>query len=200
MEINNLYNIQQILKYESKDIFYHLQIIQRRKEVKDAPTNARVIKTYYVTSNEYLNLKMPEIINLCNFHNARAYINLTSRSFERIAFHTLKKVTDCIMNKDYKSISKSFESVCGEYGFGEKYWIIDVDNQDLNLVLDIANVVDRMQSGNSKNVVTFLPTLNGWHIITKPFNLKEFEPYNAHYMLEIHKNNPTLLYYNKNEY
>lgn len=195
MEINNFEIIKHLLKFDSEDIFYHLQIIKRKKENPELGSNSHVIKTYYITSLEYLNLKKEEIITLCKLHNSRAYINLTSRSFERIAFHTLKKVTDCIMNKDFKSIRKAYESVCGEYGFGEKYWVIDIDVKDFDFVLKIAHIINRIESNNDVTVVAYIPTKNGWHIITKPFNLKQFEPYKVQHVLDIHKNNPTICYF-----
>ena len=45
------------------------------------------------------------------------------------------------------------------------------------------------------NVIAVLPTINGYHIITHPFNLKQLEPFIATNPLDIHRNNPTLLYY-----
>ena len=167
-------------------------ILKRRKENPELGSNSHVIKTYYITSIDYLELKMSEIISLCKLHNTRAYINLTSRSFERIAFHTLKKVTDCILNKDYKSVRKSYESVCGEYGYGNKVWIVDIDVQDFSEVLRIATKINRMQSGYDCNVLGYIPTLNRWHILTRPFNKKEFLEEVPN--LDIHCNNSTILY------
>ena len=192
MEINNLQIIKHFLNFNSPDEFYHLQILKRRKENPELGSNSHVIKTYYITSIDYLEMKMSEIISLCKLHNARAYINLTSRSFERIAFHTLKKVTDCILNKDYKSVRKSYESVCGEYGYGNKVWIVDIDVQDFTEVLRIAIKINRMQSSSDCNVLGYVPTLNGWHILTNPVNKKEFLKEVPN--LDIHCNNPTILY------
>ena len=199
MEINNLELIKPFLNFESDDIFYHLQVLKRKKENPDLGSNSLVIKTYYISSIEYLELKMNEIITLCNLHNARAYINLSPRSFERIAFHALKKVTDCIMNKDYKSVRKAYESVCGEFGNGTKRWVIDVDVKDFEFVDKIGEIIDTMKSGKEEvdsNVLGYIPTKNGWHIITRPFNLKQFEPYKVQYQLDVHKNNPSILYCN----
>lgn len=49
------------------------------------------------------------------------------------------------------------------------------------------------------NIITTIPTVNGWHIITHPFNLKQIEPFRCKYPFDAHKNNPTLLYFNKRE-
>ena len=197
MEINNLQLIKPLLNFANDDVFYHLQILKRKKEHRSLGSNSYVVKTYYISSIEYLEFKMSEIIELCKFHQARAYINLTPRSFEKIAFHTLKKVTDCIMNKDYKSVRKAYESICGKYGHGDKIWVIDVDDRDFNKVLKIGETVNKIESGNSVNVLEYIPTLNGFHILTKPFDKSVFSKI---YDLDIHTNNPTILYLYKNEY
>ena len=197
MEINNLQLIKPLLNFANDDVFYHLQILKRKKEHPSLGSNSYVVKTYYISSIEYLEFKMSEIIELCKFHQARAYINLIPRSFEKIAFHTLKKVTDCIMNKDYKSVRKAYESICGKYGHGDKIWVIDVDDRDFNKVLKIGETVNKIESGNSVNVLEYIPTLNGFHILTKPFDKSVFSKI---YDLDIQTNNPTILYLYKNEY
>lgn len=188
--INNLDIIKEILKFESEDDFYHLQILKRKKENPDIGSNSVVIKTYYITSVDHLEKVMPEIIELCNFHNARGCINLNVRSFEKAAFHTLKKISDIIMNRDYKSVRSAFDSVCGEYGTGrDKRWIIDVDNFDENLDRQIQETINKCDPVGMK-VIANIPTKNGHHIICSPFNLSQFPKLGC----DIHKNNPTILY------
>lgn len=187
--IDNFDIIKELLKFDSEDIFYHLQIIKRKKENPELGSNSYVVKTYYVTSAEYLELKKDEIINLCQFNNARACINLNPRSFEKIAFHTLKKVTDIIMNKDYKSVRKAYESVCGEYGNGKnKSWIVDIDVKDMNEVTKISDIICLIEPVGNK-VISVIETKNGYHLISKPFNISKVDI--SH---DIHKNNPTILY------
>ena len=199
--INNLEQIKKLLVYDSEDDFYHLQIIKRKKEHSELGSNSYIVKTYYITSNEYLDLKFEEIKNLCDFHNARAYINLNRRSFEKLAYHNLKKVTDCIMNRDFKSVRKSYESVCDSYmNEPNKKWIIDIDSKDFDYVLVIANMIKHTVPiiESESKIVTFIETKNGWHIITKPFNVFEFcYSFRTNFKEEppqIHKNNPTILY------
>ena len=45
---------------------------------------------------------------------------------------------------------------------------------------------------NSKINAT-IPTKNGWHLITKPFNLQQFKE--KYPDIDVQKNNPTLLYF-----
>lgn len=197
--INNFKQIKSLLKFDSEDDFYFLQIIKRKKEHPEMPKSVKVVATRYIYSFDKLDELQEEIIHMCEYHNARAYINLNKRSFERLAFQTLKQVTDCIMNKEYKYIRKSYNIVCGrfsnEHGSSKK-WIIDVDlKTDYRFV--VAEKIRQYEPnpGESK-VITYIETKNGWHIITKPFNTATFnkDVEIDHYIPEIHKDNPTILY------
>ena len=178
-------------------MFYHLQILKRKKENPDLGSNARVIKTYYISSIDYLENKMDEIVSLCGLHNARAYINLNRRSYKTMAFQTLKKVTNQIMGGDYRACRKAYESVCGTYSAAkeDKSWIIDIDYDDdvVEDLVEMENVISELiLETNREPNIWMVPTKNGVHYITQPFNLKQFrEEYPD---IEVHKNNPTILY------
>lgn len=211
MPINNFEQVRSMLVFDSPDDFYHLQIIKRKKENLELGSNSYVAKTYYVTSPEYLDSKMLEIINLCDFNNARACINLNRRSFEKVAFQTLKKITDQIMNRDFKSVRKAYESVCGAHiNEPDKKWILDVDWVDFGLESDggdydeivwrrdelvneiITEVSTEVAKTGRDDSAWVVPTRNGAHIITRPFNPQQFElKWNK---IVIQKNNPTILY------
>ena len=184
--------------FESEDDFYHLQILKRKKEHEDLGSNSLVIKTYYIRSLQHLEKIMPELINSCDFNNARAYLNLNRRSFEKVAFHTLKKITDQILNKDFKSVRKAYENVCGTISNeNNKKWIIDIDNDTYegfdNLILvDIENSLPLNIDKNNK-VYVKIPTKNGYHLITKPFDCQNFKY--KYPKIDIQKDNPTLLYF-----
>lgn len=190
--IDNFDQIKDLLKFESEDDFYFCQILKRKKEHKELGSNSYVVKTYFISSFEAFDNYKPEMINLAEFHNARVYINLNRRSFERTGFHTLKKIVDQILNKDYKSIRKAYSSVCGMYSADEdKTWVVDIDapkkSRQTNEVLLF---IDSLQPVGNK-LIAIIDTKNGFHLITKPFNIQEF---NKHYSFDVHKNNPTILY------
>lgn len=197
--IDNFELIKGLLKFDSPDDFYHLQILKRKKENPELGSNSYVVKTYYIKSVEYLEKKQNEIINLCEFNNARACINLNRRSFEKLAFQMLKKVTDQIMNKDFKSVRKAYESVCGEYSNEpNKKWIIDIDYKDISEEERevIYNYIKLLIKETGKDeTIPIIPTKNGEHWITSPFNLGIFrENYGG--TIDVHKDNPTILYIN----
>lgn len=197
--IDNFELIKGLLKFDSPDDFYHLQILKRKKENPELGSNSYVVKTYYIKSVEYLEKKQNEIINLCEFNNARACINLNRRSFEKLAFQMLKKVTDQIMNKDFKSVRKSYESVCGAYSNEpNKKWIIDIDYKDIieeerEVVYNYIKLL--IKETGKDETIPIIPTKNGEHWITSPFNLGIFrENYGG--TIDVHKDNPTILYIN----
>ena len=107
---DNFEQIEKLLIFDSEDDFYHLQILKRKKENPDIGSNSYVVRTYCIRSKESLMEKRTEITEMCNTHNARAYINLSPRSFEKMAFHTLKKISDIIM-----------QFPKGKQGFGVSY-------------------------------------------------------------------------------
>lgn len=190
--VDNFDAVAQILKFDSEDDFYHCQILKRKKEHPELGSNSYVVKTYYIRDLWYLMYRKEEMIAIAKYHNARVCINLNRRSFEKIAFHTLRKVTDIIMNKDYKSVRKAYESVCGAHSAEkDKKWIIDVDKpflaQDL---MSVKEAIKNCQPNPGEDkMISIIPTKNGYHLITSPFNIQE-----AKLGYDIHKDNPTILY------
>ncbi len=189
--VDNFDKIYDLLQWNSEDEFYFVQIIKRKKENPEVGSNSHIVKFYYVTSIDYLEKNKGEMIALSDYHNARLCINLNKRSFEKTAFHTLRKVTDQIMNKDFKNVRKAYNSVCGTYSSDEdRIWIVDIDEKG-RLSNDILRCIDKIEPIGNK-LISILETKNGIHLITKPFNVKEFRKYYPD--IDIHKNNPTILY------
>lgn len=190
--IDNFDKIKTLLEFKSEDDFYHLQILRRKKENPDLGSNSEVVKTYYISSLEYLERKKEEIKQLCFVTNARAYINLNKRSYYKTGFSLLEKVSQQMMNKDFKSIRKAYESVCGNQP-PEGKWIIDIDTKNENFVRIVINDITNCSPNKRENkVIEVLETLNGYHVISNPFNVQEFKL--IHSNIDIQKNNPTILY------
>jgi hypothetical protein len=104
----------------------------------------------------------------------------------------LKKVTDIIINKDYKSVRNAYPSTCGKFhNDPDKKWIIDVDTNDIKEVNTLTQSI-RMIEPEGNKVYKILDTPNGYHIICSPFNTQRFSLLHPGY--DIHKNNPTILY------
>ena len=192
--IDNFELIKPILEFNSEDDFYFVQILQRKKEHPELGSNSRVLKTYYIKNIGHLNYLYDEIRTLCIVFNARAYIHPTKRSFEKITYQTLKMVTDYIIQPDFSHAHRSWDSACGKYATGKnKRWIVDVDNgccEDDEETL--RNFINGIFPATDDRILLKVPTKNGYHLITKPFNLMEFKK--QYPSIDVHKNNPTLLF------
>jgi hypothetical protein len=190
MMVDNFELIKGLLSWNNEDEFYFCQILKRKKENKELGSNSHVVKTYYLKSFEDLEKDKGEMICLADYHNARVSISLNKRSFERACYHTLQKITDQIMNKAFREARKAYTSVCGMYASGDKSWIVDIDGTG-RASNEILKYIDCLQPEGNK-LIAIIPTKNGLHLITKPFNLQDFkQEYPA---IDIHKNNPTLMY------
>ena len=187
---------------EGNNMFMHLQVIMRGKDHPDLPCANRTIQTYYVQSKEHLEKIKDEVIQLCEIHGARAYINLAGKDFERLAKLTNFKLSERIYNGDFKKIYKIFNSAAGELKSRTTRWVIDID--DISYKEEILKWLDKyfeedLDNGfHGKTTRMFylkseIPTKNGVHlIIERGFNLQKFKE--AFPEIDVHKNNPTILY------
>ena len=206
---NNFDRIKPLLKWDNADQFYFLQVLQRKKDaapgmkVNGTNNNSRLIKAYYVKSLEYLEFIEPEVIELCKVFNARAGINLNKRSFEKTALQNLKLVTDNLINKNFDKVYKTYSSAAGKFSHdNNKKWIIDVDKEELPYLGEIKYAVELCEPTVNQKVIIEIPSKTGIHLITSPFNRKQFpeilnqqtEKYQLKLSLDIQPNNPTNLY------
>jgi len=188
--IDNIQLILPFLKFESKDDFYYLQILQRKKENPQLGSNSRVIKNYYITSEEYLLDIYDEIKKLCEVFNARAMIRLNKRSFEKVGFKTMTNLANTMMNREYQFLKASYDRACGMgHNDVNKTWILDIDfplNND-----NLENMKAQLYSYEpiGEKILAVIPSKAGCHIICKPCDLRNFNQ-----SIEIHKDNPTNLY------
>jgi len=203
MSIDNFELIKPLLDFRSDDDFYFLQILQRKKDqaqrkVNGTNNNSRLVKSYNVRSLEYFDFIKPEVIELSNVFKARAGLDLNRRSYRKMALHCLRKIADQISNEDYDKVYKAYSTVCGKFsneiGSGKK-WILDIDGGKLSdsEFNSLSEFLENIMPLGEK-VIARIPSNNGEHIISRPFNLKIFKDTNKWPKIEIHKKNPTNLY------
>lgn len=193
--IDNFDLIRNLLKFDdNKDRFYLIQLWVRRKDVADAGKGTRVIKSYYVSSLDYYDSHIEEIKTLCRMFHARAYIRLNAASWKKCCLKSLGEIAEIIEKEQYYSLKGVIDGIVGKYvADGEnKTWLIDVDTKDEAIVLDIEKDIESSLPNGSPKIVARIPTLHGYHIISKPFDPRMFTL--QHTDTFIHKNNPTLLY------
>lgn len=195
--VDNINLILPLLTFESEDDFYYLQILQRKKENPQLGSNSRVIKNYYIRSQQHLLDRYEEIKELCRIFNARASIRLNKRSFEKVAYKTMVNTANSMANKEFKYTGKAYDRACGQghnASRNEKTWILDIDEvYSPELERGLREYITGVEpdAGQDK-MVCEIPSKSGTHIITKPFNLKDFREYFEG--IEVHKDNPTNLF------
>lgn len=207
MIIDNSEQIKKLIANCGKGEFYMLQILHRSKDGKTPyepegkTISQQIIKTYYVSSHEYLDYKMAEIRDLCEMFNARAYINLNKKSWKQISLASLKLlagiISDGETNPDgFRSVKSVIDSACGQTGACDKNktWVVDVDTKEEFELNTIKRAIAVCEPKDTEKIVATLPTLHGYHIITRPFNKQTFKVLYPN-DLEIKDNNPTLLFF-----
>ena len=195
MEINNIEVANHFLKFRSDDDFYYLQILQRKKENPELGSNSRVIKNYYINSLDYLNRRYDsEIIPLCKHFNARAMLRLNVRSYRKVAYKSMQNIANSMANGEYEFIKKSYDRAVGNgHNDDVKKWILDIDgNIDSDYINQLRRYLIDQKPWDDDKVLYQMPTKNGIHLITTPFDLRNFGV--IYPDIEIHKDNPINLY------
>ena len=193
--IDNFKLIKSLLEFPNDDIYYHLQILRRGKDHPELPAANRVIKPYFICSLESLDYVEDEIKKLCEFFGARAYINLAPKSIKKTTMLQLKYLAQRAYEGDFKKIWKSWNTCAGEIKGEEPRWVVDIDTYmdyyESEAFMDFINNYIEPFNSNVK-CLEWIPTKNGYHLITTPFNLQQFKE--KYPDIDVHKNNPTLLY------
>jgi len=198
--IDNFDQIASLLKFETDRQFYFLQILQRKKDHKGTDTklgpnnSSRLIRAYYIYSAEQLMKSKDEIVALCELFNARAGIALNRKDSFKIALEMLALGATQLKNGHYGTASGLYNTVCGQYhSDDDKSWILDLDfvppdSSEIGLLQNF--IYDQAPVGDKS--IAVIPTKNGSHLITRPFDSREFSL--RFKEVEIHRNNPTVLY------
>lgn len=205
--VDNFKLIRDYLKFESEDDFYFLQILQRKKDgpgpngVKVTGTNnkARAIKTYYISSVEYLDKIEGEVKHLCDYFNARAMIILSRRSYKQTALLEMVQVSNMILSSQYMNVKSAYNSSCVKSKSLDKYFLIDIDEEDLAHKEFIKNYIQNEARNDEVNygerILLELPTKHGYHLITTPFDVQGLlKVYPKEKQEFVHKDGPTILY------
>ena len=178
------------------DWFYMVQIMTRTKDTCEKP---KIIRTMFIESREYLMSHKDVIVKLCEMFNARAYISVNPSSYKTCALKMFKELADIVDNGSYKNILSLPETCAGKYTCGKenKKWIVDLDGvktiEDCKPYIDFILNEYNEGKGRTSGEVTVVPTVNGSHLLVSPFDVRDFKKKWPD--IEIHKDNPTILYY-----
>lgn len=185
---------------DSRDFFF-VQVIQRRKDCK-IDTNYNVIKDYYFFNEETFLSKKEEIITLCKAFNARAYFWVNPRNCKEVQYELIRETLKAIEVGAYKLFGNLSKAIGHKRSSNFKpIWILDFDTKDTELITKYLDIAMGCKHAGSSLVFDLIPTVNGYHALTKGFDLKQFNQQLAIAKLDnidIHKDNPTVLYYESN--
>lgn len=192
--IDNFELITPLLKFPNNDIYYHLQIIRRGKDHPNLPSANRMIKAYFITNVNDLNFYKQEIKDLCKFFEARAYINLAPKSIRKTTMLQLKYLAQRTYEGDFQKIWKSWNTCAVKIKGEESRWVVDIDCSLEKMIYwwDIKEYINEKCEPVGNKIISIIPTKSGNHLITIPFNIKQFKE--KYPDIDVHKNNPTLLY------
>jgi hypothetical protein len=193
--IDNIEIIKPLLNFDEEGDFYMLYIFKRKKDQpegeRDNHQSVRTIKTYCIDSIEYLDKRYDEIKQLCEIFKARAYIHVQKQNHKDVSLNMMVALAERIRNGQTKQ-QYLFDSVVGQIKTQEKRWIVDVDTKLWITAHAIHQYINECRPEGEK-VEAVIPTKNGFHFITKKFDVIEFK--NRYPEIDIAKKNPTLLYY-----
>lgn len=195
--IDNFKTFSDRMTFESDFDRYIVHIIKRGKDDKGKSygTNEtnRLIKTFYITSKEYFERKIPVIKDMCESYGARAYILPQVRNNEECLRELLKIVVDNLSNPTIKPDHLVRSAFCGHHGSRDKKWILDLDSDNMveyreelgfprssttskewtpEEVLDMVRGFLK-KIGKNEDDAFLIETKSGHSIVTSPFNLQD---------------------------
>lgn len=207
MPVDNFDRVAKLLPESAdSDRFYFLQVIRRRKENPELPTNSSLVFSKCISSASDLLERKDMIIRVCDALQARACLRLNQRSYRKVAFDAALKLLDHVKSGNTPAAKHAFESTVGEHNDAdEKLWVLDVDGAVVedDYVVDFltASIARQRPNPEEDKVVALIPSKTGFHIISKPFDVKSFAPLVTllrtqcrEVEVSIQKDNPTNVY------
>lgn len=145
--VDNFDLVSRLMKFNSDDDFYFIEIIKRKKDnPNDAFKYRQFITYYWITSTSQLQSLKQEIIDVCKTNNARAYIYMNPRS--------AKVVNDYakVLVKRFAQKGKGYGKYRGheiEFASGQhKDWdsrpisFLDIDSTDTEVFAKVHKILD----------------------------------------------------------
>lgn len=206
--VDNFDFIKSILDFSKENMFYYVQLLRRASDDPHDETSqlyhgdmhSRSLKNYCLYTAKQFDKYKPEIISLCQNENCRAYIRLNRRSNEDVNIAMYEHIYTCMKSGTHKRPTRLVSSAIGTANSEPKQtrsWLVDVDEVDMPYLHFIYNVIEECKSTFATKTMFSVNTKHGVHIITHPFNKKEYEnKFNDANIPspKIHEDNPTLLF------
>ena len=182
------------------DKYFVIELMRRGKDNPDMSAANYHFRNYYIYSWKDLDKYEEEIKNVCTLLRLRAYCSVNYKMMSQVALDALAESARRIAAHDYKKFYNIFESCSGKYvDKGNSVWVVDIDKENLNAINVIKDYINEAKPKNTEKILFEMPTKSGIHLITKGFDLQNFN-YNCDnelgYIVDVKKNHLTLLYEN----
>lgn len=200
--VDNFELFKSVMKFDSEDDFYFVQILIRGKDGHteqgvNGNNKNRLIKIYTIKSAEHLSRVEEEIKAICHAVNARAYIHPSRRSFREVANEMFRNFTQTFLSHNDVGLKGCYSTACGKsFITKHKLYVIDLDEEfaETNKLNEITEFIEEeCEPFDTLKLQYIVPTAHGNHLICKPFNTAKFGQ--KYPEVNVHKNNPTLLYF-----
>ncbi len=196
MKIDNFKTAAEVMRFDSPDDFYQVEIIQRKKDLKRKAdlvcgSNEHTLYSYIVSSLEMFERLKKEIVALCDLLHARAYINLNRKSKKKTAMILMKEILTMVENDNYNQLGSRLQSSASQCSptQGAKRFMLDIDSDfQVDEIKKVVESLGAVIDGQFK-------TPHGWHLLTTPFNTVSFWDSTKKLAVEVKHNSPVLLYY-----
>lgn len=196
MKIDNFELIKRFFYFnEANNMFFFLQIVRRAKDHKgeEKKTKEKAIKTYIVTSREYLDSIKDEVILLCEHYGARAYINVAGKDFDKVQKEMLCVLAEYNVNNTIVNPQRLLKRIIGQIKSRCPRYLIDIDDIS-SQEKPVLDWLAKYFYEKEYYLLAKVPTAQGEHFIVEPFNVDSFNKDFPN--IDVHKNSMgTLLYY-----
>ena len=150
------------------DTFVYTELLNRQR--KSGNNKGRLVRTFYHRSREEFDQQLPDIRALCDYTGARAYTRLSTRSFKKVGQKYAAHVLEQAFAENWEGIRHGYSHACGVSAPLVKYWQFDVDDPAQLPLAELAIDALAERRGEQTPRQHTIPSLKGYHIITRPFD------------------------------
>lgn len=194
----------------SRKYFFHIQVLQRRKDNPSISSGDIRLYTKNVRDLDELSDCMGEVVDICEREKARAYINVAPKPFNAFNRALMSRLATWIQFFGHQDPAQLCTALYEELEPEVKVWVINIDSKETEYINSIIYSIhkaikeERVKMNESFGLSLTevkqhewlygkIPTPNGVHLLTTPFDLEMFKA--KHPEIRVFKNHPTLLYY-----
>ena len=186
MIINNFPLLEDILRFEPGTYYKFVALIRQKDFADNTPVlnvkerSELFVRQWFVDSEESLERYAYDMINLCTATKARLYMTTDRKSVKKTILKMQDQLSEYVKqivnNPDapisIRKLSKfsSSASQMAECSSGPKYWLIDIDGNDIEeskrwkVALLLSDYFKTVLSLKHSNIATF-KTPNGYHLL-----------------------------------